>query len=70
MDNINYDEYLMASRYLWHDIIRLSIEENISIERMIDKMIDNKSLDHLDKVFRKDLLKHIDTKILILRKES
>lgn len=67
MDNINYDEYLMASNYLWHDIVRLSIEQNISIERLIDKMIDNKSLDHLDRVFRKELLKHIDKKILALR---
>jgi hypothetical protein len=46
----------IIKNYSWQDIIRLSIEKNISIERMIERIID-------DKKDKKKVLSLIDRKL-------
>lgn len=61
---IDYDKFLLDnSNRTWHDVVRLSIESNISIKRMIDKMIKNEWLQELNKFEVEELVKHIDNKL-------
>lgn len=65
---VNIDDYLsMVVKYHWIDLIRLSITDNISIKRMIDKLIKSGGLLEIDDNNRKIVVRYIDNKLWELR---
>lgn len=65
---ISIDDYLaIAVKYHWIDLIRLSIEDNISIKRMIDKLIKSGGLIEIDDYSKKIVLRYIDVELQKIR---
>ena len=55
----DWDEFLFSqNRYKWQDMIMISIDENISIERLVGRLFKE-----LDKSEVKELVKHIRSNV-------
>lgn len=60
----DYDKLLLDNgNRTWYDIVRLSIQDNISVKRMICKMMKKGWLQELNKLEVEELVKHIDNKL-------
>ena len=64
---MNYEKYLKeVVNYSWVDIVRLSIQDNISVERMVKKLIEKGNLNDTDRELAKGLVKYIDEQLRLL----